>query len=1008
MSFPTHIDAKGAAVNIERNAKAPTAAPIGRSPPASTTGLFAGLASLHRAKGSGAPRAKARTCAALSACLPLLFLALLAPSAHAADFGFKAVDVTFENADGTTASQAGSHPFAMTTFVEFNSEEDALLGHPVLAADTKDLDVFQIPGFVGNPTAVPPCPLDLFFQGEPQCPLGSVVGETTVTVTNGTETFEVPVYNLPPPVGSAARIGFKVLAEPVVVDLGVNPVPPYNVLARVHDVSQILAFYSSKLTIWGNPADPAHDADRGGAVNIPNQPFITLPRACQGPLTTTFSADSWQDPGTFVSTSVETHDEGGEPLGFLGCDRLAFSPSITAEPTAKAASSPTGLDFSLDVSDEGLTNPEGLAQSDIRRTVVTLPEGFTANPALAAGLEVCSEAQLAAETAFSAPGAGCPNASKIGTIEVETPLLEEDLDGALFIAKPYENPFGSLLALYVVIKNPTLGIVIKQPLEVEADPATGQITTVAEDLPQLPFSHFRLHFREGARSPLITPPACGTYDGAETAPGVHNPEPVKAVLTPSSGGPPITTTSAFQIITGPDEGPCPAGPAPFHPGFSAGTLNNSAGRYSPFVMRLTRGDGEQDMGRFSFVLPPGVVPKLAGIPYCPEAGIAQAKSRTGEHGGTQELADPSCPAASQIGRTLAGAGVGSQLTYVPGKLYLAGPYHGDPISAVSITPAVAGPFDAGTVVVREALRLNPVTHVGEVDGSASDPIPHILQGIPLNVRDLRVYADRPEFTLNATSCEPLQASSTIWGDGTALLPTGFTAATLSSRYQAADCAALGFRPKLTIELKGSTKRGGHPALKATVKTRPGDANFAGAVVTLPNSAFLDQSHLNNICTRVQFAEAGGNGAGCPPASVYGHARAKTPLLDEALEGPVYLRSNPSHNLPDLVVALHGLVDIELASRIDSHHGGIRSSFEAIPDAPVTEFTLEMQGGRKGLIENSPPGLSRSLCESTNRATAKLIGQNGRRVTLRPALKVQCKKGRKGKGGRGGHRAKRHR
>jgi hypothetical protein len=395
------------------------------------------------------------------------------------------------------------------------------------------------------------------------------------------------------------------------------------------------------------------------------------------------------------------------------------------------------------------------------------------------------------------------------------------------------------------------------------------------------------------------------------------------------------------------------------------------------------------MTKFSAVLPPGVVGKIAGVAKCPEADIAKAKSRTGPHGGQEELSDPSCPASSKIGRTLAGAGVGSQLTYVPGSLYLAGPIGGDPLSVVSVTPALAGPFDAGTVVVRVALTLNPQTAEVEADGSHSDPIPHILKGIPLNVRDLRVYADKPSFTVNPTNCEPSSARATLFGSFLKPLdPSDDVPVGLSTRYQAANCAALGFKPSLQIKLVGGTKRGGHPALTATVVPRPGDANFKSAVVTLPHSAFLDQAHIRTICTRVQFAANGGNGAGCPPDSVYGHARATSPLLEETLEGPVFLRSS-SHNLPDLVVALHGIVDVNLASRIDSFKGGIRSTFESIPDAPVSKFVLEMQGQKKGLIVNST-----DICKGSHLLKASLSGQNGRLDQVEPPLAAKCVKGKR--------------
>ena len=920
----------------------------------------------------------------------LALAALALAPASAPGFGLKELDVAFENEDGTIAPQAGAHPFAMTTTLGFDTAPNDDAGFELPDGDPRNLRISQMTGLVGNPDALPSCTNTEFLNHE--CPRSSQVGVNEVTQGEPGLTELIPVYSLERPPGVAMKLGFTVIVVPITIEVGVNESPPTNIVASLTNIPNALPVYRSALTLWGVPADSAHDAQRGGSVPLAPEPFLTAPRACTGPLSTGFEADSWQEPGNFFRESILTHDEAipPNPQAMVGCGKLGFGPTITAKPTSRAASSPTGLDFSLDVDNQGLINPDGISAADIEKTVATLPRGFTANPSLADRLEVCSEAQVARETASSAPGEGCPDAAKIGTVEVETPLLEDQvLKGALYVAEPYENPFSTLIALYVVIKDAELGIKVVQPLKVEPDPSTGQLITTAEAMPQLPFSHFRLHFREGGRSPLISPPECGAYDGHDSS---H--EPVKAVLYPSSGGPPVESTSSFEIVAGPDGGPCPSGAAPFHPGFGAGTLNNAAGTYSPLLMRLTRGDGEQDMSKFSFVLPPGVVPKLAGIPYCSEAGIARARSRTGAHGAQEELQDPSCPAASQIGRTVAGAGVGSQLIYVPGSLYLAGPYHGDPISAVAITPAKAGPFDAGTVVVREALRLNPVTHVGEVDGSASDPIPHILKGIPLNLRDLRVYADRPEFTLNPTSCEPFEAQSTIWGDGTALVPTGETPVTLSARFQAADCASLGFKPKLGLKLRGGTKRGKFPALHAVYSPRgQGDANLSRLALTFPNSEFIEQGHFRTICTRVQFAAGAGFGSQCPKGSIYGHIKVWTPLLDEPLQGPVYLRSS-DHNLPDAVFALHGPVDIELATRIDSTHGRLRAIVQGAPDAPVSRAVVDMQGGQKGLFVNS-----RNLCVGKNRARANTGAQNGRRNLTKPLLRpVAC----------GKHRVKRHR
>jgi hypothetical protein len=909
----------------------------------------------------------------------------LAPSASAA-FGFSDLDVTFTTADGSPATQAGSHPFAMTTTVRLNTVGKKSDG------SIKDLEVDLPAGLAVDPTAVPRCSSADFLSFSEEegsaCPDAAALGFIEVIAAGESTGDFAAVYNLAPPPGVASKLGFHALGVAVTLNGGVRVEGERKLFASLANIAQAEPIGGSVLTIWGNPANPVHDPDRGNCIfqagscraSIAERPFLTMPRSCTGPLPMLFEADSWEEPGVWVKGSAETHDnaEPPSPLGMTGCSRLGFSPSITAKPTSRAASSPTGLDFSLDVHDEGLGNPDGLAQSDISEAVVTLPEGFSVNPSIAEGLEVCSEAQLDSETAFSPSGAGCPEASKIGTVEVETPLLDQNVNGALYIAKPYENPFGTLLALYIVIKNPTLGIVVKQAAKVEPDPVTGQLTTVAEDLPQLPFSHFRLHFREGTRSPLASPLGCGTYD-------------VKALLTPRSGGAPLTTTSAFQIVVGPNAGPCPTGGLPsFHPGLIAGSLNNAAGRFSPFNVRLFRSDSEQEITRFSIKLPPGLAGKLAGIPFCPDAAIAAAKARTGPHGGQEELQAPSCPAASEIGHTLVGSGVGPSLAYAPGKLYLAGPYNGSAISLVSITAGVVGPFDIGTVVVREAFKIDPETAEVFIDSTNSDPIPHIIQGIPVHLRDIRAYTDRPNFVLNPTDCTRTSTASTLLGSGLDFASQADdNPIVVSTPYQAADCAALPFDPKLKFSLLGGTKRGAHPAFRAALKMRGiGEAAIAHAQVTLPRSEFLEQAHIKTICTRVQFKAGSVPGAQCPAGSVYGFAKAITPLLDEPLQGPVFLRSS-EHKLPDLVAALHnGKIDINLVGRVDSVNGGIRNTFELVPDAPVDSFTLTMQGGKKGLLVNST-----DLCKGTHRAKADFTAHNGKVKRFRPALKAKCPKGR---------------
>jgi hypothetical protein len=940
----------------------------------------------------------------LGTVVSLALLLTICPSPASAAFGLKETQVDFKDQHGAPALQAGSHPFAvearfsMNTFIVPEGGTCAAVECGLPEGAVKDLIASLPPGFAGNPYAVPRCTAADFLRrvpdkGEPEtvnrpaCPLRTAIGiaavEFSFSPVDATKSAfpHVPIYNLIPPPGVAARLGFVVLDVPVTADFGINPDPPYNIEARSANIAQAGHFYSAVLTTWGDPGDPVHDPYRGDCLVATPMPveelqswgdcpvgdgereaFITLPRSCSGPLLSHFFARAWSTGATATATALT------EP-GVVGCPKLGFEPRISARPTTDHAESPSGLEFNLQIDDAGLTNPKegAVADSDVKKAVVALPEGVTVNPSQAEGLAVCTEAELARESASSQFGAGCPAASKIGTVEVETPLLKgEILKGSLFVAEPYKNRFGSLLAIYQVIKSPERGIVLKLAGRVDPDPETGQLLTTFDDIPQQPFSDFRLRFREGGRSPLITPALCGTYE-------------TSALFTPwANPASPYEATASFEISHGVGGAPCPpAGTPPFSPGFSAGTTNNNAASYSPFAMRLTRRDGDQDLTRFDATLPPGVVAKLAGVSKCSDEAIAALKAKTGK----QELASPSCPASSRIGRVIGGAGVGSQLTYVPGSVYLAGPLGKAPISVVGVVPAVAGPFDVGVISTRQALTLDPVTGQPRIDGSLSEPIPYILAGIPLKVRDIQVDVDRPQFTLNPTSCNEMAVQAQIWGGALDLFSSHDDApVSRSDRFQAANCAALGFRPRLSFGLKGGTKRGANPAFKAILRPRSGDANVKRTVVRFSRSTFLDQSHIRTVCTRVQFAADS-----CPPGSIYGRVKAFTPLLDEPLRGPVYLRSS-ENLLPDIVFDLKGIVDIEAAARADSVNGKLRVTFPSIPDAPVSKVIVEMQGAKKGLLVNS-----RDICKLSPRALVELEGHNAKQRKQRPAMKAAgCK------------------
>jgi hypothetical protein len=926
-------------------------------------------------------------------------------------YGLEDLSVSINQEDGAAATQAGSHPFEMTTTISVETEDVAGEegGNPVTfevpTGETRDLTVDLPVGFAGDPTVVPTCSGADFATidkgtSQPACASDTAIGIVGIradfTPINpaapekapGTLKYS-PVYNLDPPPGVAAQFGFLVFNVPVTVDVGLSKKAPYHLVAKLHNISQFVLFYESELTVWGDPGSSVHDEFRGqcldaiksvgklvslGKCEVSGEgdgPFLTLPRSCEGTLTASFLATSWSDEPATGSAPVK---------GMSGCSNLLFDPELLVRPTTTSAESPAGLQVELETEDEGLKSPSGTAKADISSLTMTLPEGVTANPSAAEGLGVCTIAQYEAASLASP---GCPEASKLGSVHTVTPLLDESIDGSLYLAAPdepatpgQENPFDSLLAAYMVLRNQELGIVVTQAIKIEPDPLTGRLVSTIEDIPQFPLELVEVRFREGPRAPLVTPPLCGTYTTAVD-------------LFPSTGGAKHESPSSFGISSGPNGGLCPAGGIPpFSPGFEAGSTNNAAGTFSPLTMRITRADGEQALTRFDASLPNGIVPKLAGIPQCSDAAIAAAPAKSGR----QEIASPSCPAASQIGRVLAGAGVGPSLTYVPGKVYLAGPFGGHPLSAVAIVPAVAGPFDVGTVVTREALDIDPTTYRGLIDGAASDPIPHILKGIPLKLRDLRVYVDRPEFLKVPTGCEEKTVESTLFGAaGNLFSSADDVAVARGQRYQAADCATLAFKPALALSLKGATKRTGHPALKSVLTPRAGDANIGHAVVTLPPSQLIDNAHVENPCTRAQFAENQ-----CPAGSILGTAKAWTPLLDQPLEGLVYFRSNGGARLlPDIVADLHGQFHIIVVGFVDSKNGRLRTTFASAPDAPVSKFVIELYGGKKGLLQNN-----RNLCKSKQKAKLNLTGANNRNYTSEPVVKTSCgKKAKRAKRGR---------
>jgi hypothetical protein len=671
-------------------------------------------------------------------------------------------------------------------------------------------------------------------------------------------------------------------------------------------------------------------------------------------------ADSKEAPGVFVPEDVPMR-EAGKEVALSGCEAVPFNPKAFSAPTTSAADTPTGLGFELRLENEGLLNPNSgaVAETQPLKTEVTLPAALTANSAAAGGLGSCAPAQYKA--------AACPENSKLGTLIAKTPLLEEAIEGSVYLATPHDNPFNSLLALYIIAAAPNRGVLIKQAGEVHADPVSGRLTTAFDHLPPVPYSSFEVRLREGPRAPLTTPRLCGSYT-------------TTAKLYPfSDPGTAVVQSAPFTITSGAGGAPCVGSEAqlPNKPALEAGTLVPLAANYAPYVFKVSRQDGDQLFSSLEATPPKGLLGKLAGIPYCPEAAIAQAQARSFEGGGVLEQASPSCPAASLVGTVSAGAGSGPSPYYVQGKAYLAGPYKGAPLSLVIITPALAGPFDLGTVVIRTAIQINETT--GQITAK-SDPLPTILHGIPLEVRSASVRLDREGFALNPTNCEPLTT-------GGFLTSTVGSVAALSAPFQVGGCRNLPFAPKLQMSLSGATTRAKHPAFKAVLTQPQGQANLKKLSLTLPPTEFVDPNHVANPCTRPQFAAHA-----CPSSSVLGKVRAFTPLLDKPLEGPIYFRANGGEReLPDAVADLNGQVHLVSVGFVDAlHHKGseesrIRTTIATVPDAPIQKVIIELKGGKKhGLLVNSA-----NICKSANRALVKMWGQNGKVQSSEPKIAVEC-------------------
>jgi hypothetical protein len=876
------------------------------------------------------------------------------------------------SSSGTLFTQAGGHPLYGITDFKIDTYPKLLGPGGFPTTFLKDIVVNTPEGLSVNPEALPACePAELEEKGV--CPPQTIVGANYLTVAGQAPEGEppackapvpgeciqvrtvVPVYNMVPFQGVPSMVAFPTKAGPTYIVGSLSPVDQHVTftISHIHPpnpaepeeappiVESRLVFFSAK---EGNPIAEANPLNDGT--------YLTMPSECAGGQTTTLSLDTQGPPFETEASSLDALPYT-TPTGASGCANVPFNPEIavTAEGKRSVDSpEPTTVDVGIP-----FDSSAPIANSYLKVAKVTLPEGMGINPSAGNTLQSCSEAQFGYHTAQPV---SCPVASQIGTVNIETPALPAgSIKGEVYVGEPLKNGpgvsgTGEQFRILIYGHSERYGVNVRLRGSVYPNPVTGQLTAVVPENPQATFRNFRLNFTGGDKGVLTTPPTCGTNT-------------TTTEFTPWSGNPDNNKPTANTLLaTVPGGGSCPKTLAErkFAPGYSTKSVTTAAGKYSPFEFHIDRTDGQQEIKAVNVTLPKGLVGRLAGIPYCGEAELAAAAASSGH----AQIATPSCSSNSAVGTVVTKSGTGGTPLSLNGVAYLAGPYKGAPLSLAIVTPAVAGPYDLGTVVVRVALNINPLT--AQIN-AVSDPIPNVFGGVKLDLRSIDLNMNRYQFMINPTGCSAQATAGTISGGGSNPADAaGWSSTAVSAPFQATGCKGLGFKPEFHARISGPTTRAKNPQIRVVVKARKGDANIGRTALNLPKSLFLDQGHIKTICTRVQLAAKE-----CPSNSVYGHAEAGSPLLKQKLKGPVYLVSS-KHKLPDLLADLRGQINIQLDGVISSQHGGLKTVFNNTPDVPIKSFILNMRGGKKSLLQNST-----NLCKSKQLAVLNMKGQNNKTV-----------------------------
>src|SRR3954453_10632992 len=855
---------------------------------------------------------------AKSIAMAALLAAVAAPNANAA-FGIDSFSADVKDSADHVVTQAGSTPYVGIT--------DFTL-HPGVIPLTTDEQVKNIrvdlpPGLISNPQATPQCEQADF----PSCDPKTQIGTVDITAM-GLPAPQTAVYNLKPSADHVSDFGFAVagiLTSHIIG--GVRDTGDFGLFFTISDVPQGISMSHSKLTFFGDPA--AHGT---GAAHAP---FIRLPTACAGPQTTKLTIETYEGH-TYTRTDT-TKDDHGDPIGATGCNQVPFAPTLSLTPSTTQRDAPVGATVGIGVPWQ--TDPTKLASAHVKNTVVTLPPGMTISPSAANGLQACTDQQFGQGTHNAI---GCPDASKVGTATIETPVLPgahpgegAKLTGAVYLGQPQaDNPY----RLFVDAENATVGLVVRLKGAVTPDPVTGQLKTTFADTPQVPFTHFNLNLNPGPNATLASPLACG-------------PASTTGAIAPYSGTADATPGSNYTVDLDGTGGACP--PTPFNLGFAAGTSNPLAGAFTPFSLTVTRADGQQFLSGLTVRQPAGLLGVIQSVPLCDDSLAAAG----------------SCPDESRVGTSTVASGPGSAPFSLSGPVYLAGPYGGGPFSLVIAIRALAGPFDLGTVVVRAPIKVDPTDSHLTIETSS---LPTILQGIPLRLRSVNVSIDRSNFLFNSTNCDQMAVGATLTSSDGATQD-------VSAPYQASGCDALPYAPKMTATTHAA-KRGAPAGLTVNLSQAPGEANTKSVSVKLPNQLAARLSTINQACPEDTFKA---DPTTCGAGAKVGTVSAATPVLAQPLSGTVYLEAHKPPNLPTLEAVLQGSgLTVDLSGKLNLGNG-ITSTFDTVPDVPISSFTLALPPA----AANSALQATADLCAGTLPLLATVNGQNGKKVDVNSTVAV---------------------